>query len=528
MSGGVIQLVAYGNQDIFLTTNPQITFFKVVYRRHTNFSTEMITQTFADNADFGKRVTTVLSRDGDLIRNIYLVVVLPAIPQFFDEFGDVDQISKFAWVRRIGYGIINSIEIEIGDELIDKQYGDWMNIWNDLTVTTYNNIDKILGDVKELTDFSNGKSSYELYIPLKFWFNRITGLALPIVSLQYSSIRINVELNNFDQCYVVTPTHVIPIDNDFVNFDDYEYIQQNVNGVISLARFIYFDISNRDLYIWRLSDNGFLSFTQTVTGTLTELQQHNILYPPTDLLANQQYFITGLTSKFNAMPQINAVETPYSNTSINFNNISLQDAYLLVEYIYLDDEERVRFSQSKLEYLIEQVLFTGQQTINGINQSFNLGYTQPCKELVWVTQLSVAQETRVNDLFNYTNSLIRNTSGELIGTNLILNETIYFNGQERLSYRDSSYFSWAQPYQHHTNGVPEGVNVYSFSLFPENHQPSGVANLSRLDNITLKINVNPLISFTYTAALRVYCVVYNILRVANGISGLVFSMDIKR
>lgn len=528
MTGGLIQLVAYGTQDLFITHDPQITFFKIVYRRHTNFSLEVIPQTFLHRPDFGKRVTSVLSRNGDIIRKIHVVIELPTIPQFKDINQNVDNIFKFAWVRRIGYAIIKTVEIEIGGELIDRQYGDWLNIWHELTIPDRMNLNKVIGDVSELTDLTNGKKSYKLMVPLQFWFNRIAGLALPIVSLQYNHIKINLELSELSKCYIVSPTYSINIDNDFVNFVPNEYITQTVNGVTSLAKFIHFDIINRVLYLQRITDNGFLSLTETNPDAIKEDAQQKALLYAKDVngnLINAQYQIYGMTSEFRAMPRINATERIQKNISVNFNNIVLKDCFLLVEYGFLDDEERIRFSQARHEYLIEQLFFNGAETINGLNQSFKVGFTQACKELIWVSQLDLALSQRNNDLFNYTDSLIRDGDGNVTGNNIITEATILFNGFERLSMRDSEYFSKLQIYQNHRHNSDEGINAYSFALHPEKHQPSGTANLSRIDNVNLKINVIPDIDFNYTANLRIYGIVYNILRVSNGISGLVFAID---
>jgi hypothetical protein len=530
MAGGLIQLVAYGLEDLYLTKDPQITFFKIVYRRHTNFSTEVIPQFFLQTPNFGKRVTSVLSRNGDLIRKVHLVVTLPSIPQFKDEDGNIDVITKFAWVRRIGYAIINSIEIEIGNELIDKQYGDWLNIWHELTIPNNKDLSKILGDVQELTEFTNGKQSYKLFIPLKFWFNRFTGIALPVISLQYNNVKINLELRPFDECHIVAPTHFISIDNDLVNFENFEFIEQTVNGVTSLARFMYFDILNKRLYLWRLTNNGFQSVSEADPENVkTEQQRRAILYAKDadGQFINQAFFIRGLSSGFEAMPQINSVERVHKNRSVNFKNILIKEAFLLVEYIFLDTEERVRFYQARHEYLIEQVEFNGEKVLDSINQSFKIGFSHPCKELQWVSQLTLFQNTRVNDLFNYTDSLLRNSQGDLVGNNIIVAETILFNGHERISMRESQYFTQVQPYQYHRHSPQKWINVYSFSLHPEKHQPASAANFSKIDNAVLKLSINPKIDFVNTAKLRIYGLMNNILRIANGISGLVFANDRK-
>ena len=127
MTGGLMQLVAYGAQDVYLTGNPQITFFKVVYRRHTNFAMEAIEQTFNGTADFGKKVTCTVSRNGDLIHRIYLQVTLPRVEATVSS-------AFFRWVNFIGHFLIKSVEVQIGGQRIDKQYGDWLTIWNELTI----------------------------------------------------------------------------------------------------------------------------------------------------------------------------------------------------------------------------------------------------------------------------------------------------------------------------------------------------------------------------------------------------------
>jgi hypothetical protein len=123
--------------------------------------------------------------------------------------------------------------------------------------------------------------------------------------------------------------------------------------------------------------------------------------------------------------------------------------------------------------------------------------------------------------------LIRDHNDTLIGNNIITSETMLFNGQERINTRDYTYFNWIQPYQNHKNAPNEGINMYSFCLHPGKHQPSGVANLNKIDNILLKLSVQPQIDFKNTAKLRIYAIVYNVFRIVNGISGLVFAEDVQ-
>ena len=124
-----MQLVAYGAQDVYLTANPQVTFFKQLYRRHSNFSMESIEQTFNGVANFGKRVTCTISRNGDLIHRTYLQVTLPQVNLTTSDPSG----AQFRWLNWVGHNLIDYVEIEIGGQKIDKHYGDWLHIWNELT-----------------------------------------------------------------------------------------------------------------------------------------------------------------------------------------------------------------------------------------------------------------------------------------------------------------------------------------------------------------------------------------------------------
>ena len=172
MGGGLLQLVAYGAQDVYLTGNPQITFFKVVYRRHTNFALESILQTFNGNVNFGSRVTATISRNGDLINRAYLVL----------------SSTKKCDVPYAALKVIKESELEIGGQKIDKHYGEWMYIWNELSLPKgkRDGYDTMVGKAK-LT--ANKKH----YVPLEFWFCRNVGLALPLIGLQYHEVKVNIQ-----------------------------------------------------------------------------------------------------------------------------------------------------------------------------------------------------------------------------------------------------------------------------------------------------------------------------------------------
>ena len=405
MGGGLLQLVAYGAQDVYLTGNPQITFFKVVYRRHTNFALESIQQTFNGNPGYGQRVTCQISRNGDLINRMYLVV---------DMSGNTDVLCPFFGLR-----LMNYVEIEIGGQKIDKHYSHWMYIWNELSLP----LSKRDG-YNEMVGAYGGAINSILYIPLEFWFCRNVGLALPLIALQYHEVKININFETAENC--------------------------------------------------------------------------------------------------------KGSETPLSMTTLN--------ASLWVDYVFLDTDERRRFAQVTHEYLIEQLQFTGQEAVSSASIKPKLSFNHPCKELVWVSSTkSGTSSVANNNWFNYTtdettislpatyesiSSALKNSS--IDSKNPVKTAKLVLNGNDRFSERNGSYFNLVQPYQHHEN-IPTnaGINVYSFSLKPEDHQPSGSLNMSRIDTSVLNLTMNT-VDFT-TTSLYVYAVNYNVLRILSGMGGLAYS-----
>ena len=453
MGGGLMQLVAYGAQDIYLTGNPQITFFKVIYRRHTNFSMESIEQTFNGSADFGKKVTCTISRNGDLIHRVYLRTELPAVA--------AESTKKFRWLNWLGHILIKNVEVEIGGQRIDKHYGDWLHIWNELTQSAGHQLGyaNMVGNIPALTNAADSVAKEILYIPLEFWFCRNPGLALPLIALQYHEVKINLEFNDVKNCY------------------------------------------------WHGAADGTPSALST---------------------------------------------TP-----------SLQTTSLFVDYIYLDTDERRRFAQVSHEYLIEQLQFTGDESTSNANNKIKLNFNHPVKELIWVVQ----KDSNLGDAvafgkqwFNYTDDLDKSltsaggfysSNSTLVGVNVadqfagsmpgvaaggannvfipvsfedgknpVSLAKLQLNGHDRFSERDGRYFNLVQPYQHHENVPTQGINVYSFGLKPEEHQPSGTCNFSRIDNATLNLTLT---TGNSTVKIRVYAVNYNVLRIMSGMGGLAYS-----
>ena len=384
MGGGLMQLVAYGAQDIYLTGNPQITFFKVVYRRHTNFSMEAIQQTWNGTiaTTTANRVTATISRNGDLVSSCYLQ---------YDPAANCD-------LNNPGHQIIDTIECEIGGQLIDRHYGHWMEVWSELTEpnptgiqykmaagmatvkTHHGSNNDYYGTTFQLMSGAGGVlagSSQDpgmLYIPLRFWFCRNPGLALPLIALQYHEVKI----------ILLTDSAII----------------------------------GTDLTLW-------------------------------------------------------------------------------CDYIYLDTDERRRFAQVSHEYLIEQLQFQNSSS----QKNHDLNFNHPVKELVWTGGWSSGQ----------------------VQTLRALTDTVQLklNGHDRFAARQTTYFTRAQVWQHHTGHgcvddiTGKGIAVYSFALKPEEHQPSGTCNFSRIDNAQLTLST--------ADGLYIYAVNYNVLRIMSGMGGLAYS-----
>lgn len=487
MSGGLIQLVAVGFEDLYLTADPEITFFKMVYKRHTNFSQEPVTQLFSTSSDFGKRVSCSLAKTADLISDIYLYVQLPEIPKLF-----TNTHNKFKWCKKIGYALINYIELEINGQMIDKLYGDWLNIWSCLSVGKDRDSEDILiGNVSELYTNSNGIRSYNLYIPINFFFNKNKGLAIPVIALHLSDIKIHVEFNELEDVLIQSPTHYITIEEYVCMFEDGEILTQNISGNDTQVIFNYYDYETRRLYYTKY-DDAILNYTSASSENKSKYKLYN-----TDF-------------KY-AMPTSSEVHYTFS-----YPNISINDAHLIINFIYLDNLERKRFSTSNHEYLISTLECLGERTIYNTHSKVKIGFANPSKELFWIAQLNKIKNGFIKQKFNYTSKI--NYSGE----NLILKSQLFHNGQIRSFDEDKYFYNYLKSYLYHKGPAVEGINLYSYSIDPENYQPKGSCNLCRIDDLVLDLTFSSLVTYDNPILLRVYNYNYNILRITNGLAGLTF------
>jgi hypothetical protein len=500
MTGAIIQLVAYGVQDLYLTGDPEITFFKIVYRRYTNFAIESVKQTFSSQPNFGQKVTCTLGRVGDLVAQMFLYVRLPPVPKFINEFtGEEDLVKKFAWVRYIGYALIKEMTFEIGGKLIDRQYGEWLYIWEQLTTRQNNASTKLVGNVPYLYDFTNGKGPADLFIPLKYYFNQNNGIALPLIALASIDVKMTFTFRRAEECYRIGPTYSIKMDGDMVPFRPGDYIAQTVRGETIHGYVIHFDYLTRQLYYIKIV---------SPCAKIKSFDSICPIYNPITL--EESTAMPGCCEVFEPTP----LELP----------LCLVQSWLYVNYIFLDNDERLKFARASHEYLMQQIQYNqliGIQSAN-IQQSL-MNMSHPCKAHYWVAHLdSLVGPRTINDLFNFTSSPVRYPDGQLFGRDLVQKAKLLLNGQDRFHTRSWHYFNLEEPYSYHYRGPVPGINVYSFCLNPEDYQPSGSINMSRFDYIIMKMKLDRVINPQNSCTVRAYTLNYNILRIFFNLGGLAF------
>jgi hypothetical protein len=582
MGGGLMQLVAYGAQDVYLTGNPNITFFKVVYRRHTNFSIETIEQTLGGNPDFGRKSTVTVLRNGDLATKIALRVRLNSVSQT----RTAQQCMSVAWVRRLGHALLDNVECEIGGSKIDKQYGHWLDIWYELThdVNQERGYRALIGDVDELVklvdvpvDGGVVLPEYTLMVPLQFWFNRNTGLALPLIALQYHEVRLNFEFTEAAKL-VVWKGDTAPNMRNFSMKDasilvDYVYcdseerrryaqvgheylIEQvqftgeetlsdsgngsNINSKVKLG----FNHPCKEL-IWALKNgafNGdrgskFLTYTHDDAKWESEALQaaaDNVAHgmfqvnaaggAGTSITASQQgvvYTGNGATVAVNVFC-VDQSGTPVTPGSVGMTAFKLE----CVTNPLVNGSYNLGTKINNVDVVVQDN--SGADPVPSIisvkvtNHSLNLNdVSVPLED--WV-------DNRVGDLCHDVAVIqFHNYGVRLDGKgNPVQEGNIQLNGQDRFDVREGAYFNYLQPLYCHKRTPADGVNVYAFALNPEQHQPSGSCNLSRIDNTLLIMKfVDPLrtgavpkLSLSRDSKYYIYALSYNILRIMSGMGDL--------
>ena len=429
MAGGLMQLVAYGAQDVYLTGNPKVTFFQAVYKRHTNFAMENIEQTVNGTASNNGRVSVTIARNGDLIGDMYVELVTASLGT---KAGTADLDA--CWVAERA---IKDVELSIGGQRIDKHYQKWWRLYSELYLD-----DSKKANYGKMTTNPVASTAGTVFLPLLFFFNRNPGLYLPLIALQYHEVRID------------------------------------------------FDLSSE--------------FSQYTDGSTFKV---------------------------------------WGN------------------YVYLDTEERRRFAQKGHEYLIEQVQHTGTDTVTaGSTKQVRLSYNHPIKELVWcfndggssnaqhwnftsnaATAGSVVLEANPTAYGNCHVPISEGTGAPLLsvgssgssvqwaeeGAALSLSAgpldtfKLVLNGQDRFKEQKGKYFNQVQAFNHHSGTPYPGVYSYSFALKPEEHQPTGTCNFSRIDNAQVAVTLKS--GATDSQVMHMFATNYNVLRIQSGMGGLSYS-----
>lgn len=523
------QIASFGVADQYLVGEPEVTMFKAVYRRHTLFAMESIEQTFDGDADFGKKATCTISRNGDLVGPIWLEITLPdllaydisptppdgnsvdvtnagyhkdphgnywktlangrysepigfyqpstgkyfsdAQIQVLNDTGSItyydatlqvygynetfksptikayyyeydtwpyliprsdgafsDSTHHIRWCNSIGHAILQAVEVEIGGMRIDKHYGEWLDIWSELTEKEEKRAGfwNMVGKYSD-ADYDAGwrrsqSRSRTLYVPLRFCFNTNPGMYLPLVALMYHQIKYNFEFRDYLECIKAS----VPV------------------------------------------------------SMLTEKDGGEIM--------------------------------------------SLSGCRLFADFVFLDSMERIRMAEIPHEYLITQLQFLGDEAVpapsdpNGTRaRKYSLNYNHPVRELVWVyTAKSNYERNAVtgNNWFKY--GVPGDNDAEVFDE-----ARLVINGHDRFSPRSAPYFRLVQPYEHHTRCPDKKIHCYSFALLsPEDHQPSGQANFSRFDSAQLQFLLNPSLP---AGKMKIFGYSFNVIRIANGFAGLAFS-----
>lgn len=596
MSGGLMQLVAYGAQDVYLTGNPQITFFKVAYRRYTNFSMQCIEVTMNGNADFGRKVTAIIPRNGDLIMQMYLRIQLKAVE-------DSTFVGKFAWTRRLGHALLKEVVMMIGGSIIDKHYGTWMDIWYELTHTKSQEkgYSVMIGDVPELTSLSEANSSglikpeYALFIPFQFWFCRNPGLSLPLVALQYHEVRIDIEFTRKEELIVYTQGFLGTEAFRNIGFRDanllvnyvyldseerrkfaqvgHEYLieqlqftgAQNIpsannfgfNSTISHSLQLHFNHPSKEI-IWALKNGNYMG--KTFLAYTHEQNWSAALDDAASNLANGMFYIGDPDTSRLSVPV--TTTDGYINVSSMATHHDINYTIEIVSDIIDPGTPTPEIASANLQMV--QDVFTINNynlaskideiaiTINAVLAQDNITIIYNISKIVVLTHRLTIRDISI-PIRNWVDKRIYTTGissspdditvwqqfnyGCLIdGTgNPVQKALLQLNGQDRFDSREGNYFNYVQPWEHHTASPADGVNVYSFAINPETHQPSGTANLSRIDTTILKItyadpthlysgsSTPPLNMFNSDSQLFVYDFNYNVLRIMSGMGGLAYS-----
>jgi hypothetical protein len=462
MSGALLQLVAIGAQDAMLMQNSEITFFRLETRKHSNFSIEAIDQTVNGTPGFGRSISCTISRNGDLINRVYVEAKLPSLS--WTQAGQ----DTHTWIPNVGAHLIDHADIEIGGQRIDRHYGQWLSIWNELTgdKSHKHGYDRMIGNKPNLLNpywdpadadatvpkgtantLRSSIDSDTVVVPLAFWFCRSPGLALPLIALQYHEVKLNITFSNMNKL-LRTWTD----DGNSTNTGSFAPYTSGVNN----------PTDQLEVKLWVdycFLDNDERRFMAT--------KPHKYLIEQLQFSGKEA--IRGGSDRFR----------------LNFNHPT-----------------------KMLVWCVES-----EKNYAGV-------YAYPGVAAVTANAKGM-QYGQANDLNNAE-------EGIWCGRNPIASGKLVLNGHDRFKEREGYYFDTVQTYQH-MNNTPQrpGINMFSFGLRPSEFQPSGSINMSRLDNATLDLTYHNYAAqsadFYNNATVSIFATSYNQLRIISGMGGLTYS-----
>lgn len=570
MAGGLIQIATYGSQDLFLTGTPEITFFKVVFRRHTSFSMESISVTFDDPTEFNSTSVVKIPKVGDLMHRTYIEILLPEInllrqtlpnnvqdltTQLNTDKSNYQTIINFMYINRAAFS--QAYNVYIAENSDQTAASDMVN---DITTTfSQQGNDIIINETVNLltleTDapFTYGEISMEvistagifnkteLYNKLsvgidksiktqKFFYNKLLQSTQNLSDAQNP----NIKFAWVDKIgHAILESIEIRIGGQKIDkhYGDWLNIWYELSANRNMEK-IYFKMIgnvnelttfNRNIkpsYLLKIPLQFWFSRFNGLSIPLVSLEYHNVsLYVKFRKFEELCYIESGtniIYSQVNGGIELNEVP--------DVIGLNIQ-ANLLIDYIYLDSSERRKFAQSSHEYLIEQLQLYDMNNVTQQQIQININnFVHPSKELIWVAQrTSFTINSDGTNQCRWDNYSL-NTSND---GNPIDYSTLDFHSYTRVIQLDGNYFNYVQPYEVHRTSPTDGINMYSFSLFPEEYQPSGSANLSKLTKITLSLEFNDNLFIGGTIIdpllIRIYTRNLNILRFIGGLSGIAFT-----
>jgi hypothetical protein len=518
MAGGAIsQLSMTGEQDIVLYSKPEITFWRLMSKRSTQFSMEQIPQSFQSDSGFGRKSILPITKSGDLVWTVYLQVTLPALQDFAIDAIPVAAAAAVPGILSARWTSSTTAEVKI-IPTTDGSSASYDVLHNDgtsdvtvngaagettITLTGLDNAESYTVKARRL-DGSGSAGSWSSTTPLVAlrWCNSVGHALIRTVDWNIGGSRISRATGEW-----------------FDVLSELELESEKREGFNAM-------IGKYDSY--DLYDNSF--------------QDARTLYIPIQFSFTQQpgnavpilalsYHQMELSFDFRDYTELIRCTTDVSSlVGINGRapSCTIQP---YITFVYLSSAEREVFLSRPSEYIIQDIQFNGDTPllVDGNNPSLsrkiNLDFAHPVSELVWTynkansynSGITPSQYARLgNDYFNYT--------APVTTIDPIASATIHINGSERFSRRFGSFFRLAQPYAHHKRIPTKRIYSYSFSLAPEEPTPSGSQNFSKADTAHLLITLDDTFSAgTSSGRLRIYARSWNILRIQQGLAGVVFA-----